>query len=159
MTNELSLVLKKHISASPAAVWRCLTEPDLLVQWFTPKPVVTFDVEIDLQPGGIFALKMQMPGEKPMIEPPGCFLLVEPETRLVWTSALAPGFRPYPAYESDADFYMTADIRLIPEAGGTIYHVTALHATSAQRDIHESYGFLDGWGTAADQMESLAKTL
>jgi uncharacterized protein YndB with AHSA1/START domain len=34
------------LDASPAEVWRALTEPDELVAWFGP------DVELDLRPGG-----------------------------------------------------------------------------------------------------------
>lgn len=160
MTPEHVLEMTRQIDAPPGKVWRCLTEPDLIAQWFTPKPVVTSEVQIDLTPGGIFSLVMTMPGNPPMKEPPGCILLVEPEKRLVWTSALAPGFQPHPPHDSPDDFYMSADFRLSPKDGGCLYQVRALHPSEAMRKKHEvDYGFFTGWGTAADQMAALAATL
>ena len=35
---ETDLELVRVMSASPAAIWRCLTEPALLEEWFCPSP-------------------------------------------------------------------------------------------------------------------------
>ena len=160
MTDEYVLELTRQIDAPPAKVWRCLSEPDLIAQWFAPKPVITSEVEIDLTPGGIFSLVMTMPGEAPMREPPGCILVAESNKRLVWTSALAPGFQPHPPHDNPNDFYMSAEFRLTPKDGGCHYQIRALHPSDAVRKKHdEQYGFFTGWGTAADQMAALAKSL
>jgi len=156
---DLTLTISRQIAASPANVWRCLTEPDLLKRWFAPDPVAVPEAEIDLTPGGIFRIVMQMPGQDPMDGDPGCVLLVEPERRIVWTAALGPGFVPNPPHTNAEDFYMTADMTLEPSQGGTLYTARALHATPAAVTAHEAMGFHDGWGTTAGQLEDLAKTL
>lgn len=157
MTSDLTLHLDRQIDARPETVWRCMTDPDLLVQWFAPKPVIVSNVKLDLRPGGIFSLQMQMPGHDPMdAGPDGCVLLVVPNERLVWTAALGPDFAPNPPHTNPDDFYMTADMRLTPKNGGTLYTVRALHSTPVAMSAHEKMGFHGGWGTAAGQLEELA---
>lgn len=159
MTDDRTLVLTRHINASPATVWRCVTDPALFAQWFAPKPVEVFDVNIDLTPGGIFSFNMRMPEQTAMGGDAGCVLLVEDMARLVWTAALGPMFRPNPPHTNGDDFFMTADMSFTAQNGGTLYTARALHATPQDADAHRKMGFLDGWGTAADQLGDLAQTL
>ncbi len=89
----LDLELKREVAVAPHLVWRAWTEPALLTQWFTPAPWRTTHCEIDLRPGGQFRTVMEGPnGEKN--DSTGCFLYVIPETLLVFTDALGPGYRP-----------------------------------------------------------------
>lgn len=152
------LVLTREIAASPAAVWRCLTEPALLKQWFAPAPVVVTEAQIDPTPGGGFRTVMDVPGMGEMDGGWGCVLLAIPEERMVWTSALGPGFVPHPAPE-EGSFFFTADITITETETGCTYTARALHATDADKSAHETMGFHDGWGAAADQLGKLAASL
>jgi len=156
----LDLVLQRVVDVPPSLVWRAWTEPELLKPWFTPKPWSTVDCEIDLRPGGIFKVVMQSP-EGQTFAHPGCYLEVVPRERLVWTSALLPGYRPN-LIDKDAQggaFAFTCILTLEPHGTGTKYTATALHGDPATKKTHEEMGFHDGWGTALDQLVAFVRQL
>ena len=154
---ETDLKLERRIAAKPATVWRCWTEPDLLMQWFCPVPWKVTKAEIDLRPGGRFITRMEGPDETggtASMESEGCFLEVVEGERLAFTDALARDWRP------NASGFMTAVVTFAPDgAGGTLYTAVALHNDTAARARHEEMGFHEGWGAAADQLEALAQGL
>lgn len=152
---ERDLVLERVVPIPPRSVWRAWTEPELLKKWFTPAPWKTTDCEMELRPGGIFRTVMQGP-EGQRVEGAGCFLEVVPDQRLVWTSALGPGFRPNAGDPSGISF--TAIIALAPEGGGTRYTATALHPTAASCKAHADMGFEQGWGAALEQLVALMRS-
>lgn len=154
----LDLELTRRLKARRATLWRCWTEPALLTQWFCPRPWVATDFRVDLRPGGIFASIIRGPEGEVFDNDPGCFLEVVPEVRLVWTSALGPGYRPLitPA----GGFAMTAILTFRDDdGGGTVYNARVLHADAEGRDRHAAMGFHDGWGAATAQLDELAVTL
>ena len=149
---ELDLVLERVVDVPPEQVWRAWTEPDLLLQWFTPKPWETIACEIDLRPGGIFSTTMRSPEGEVMPADPGCYLEVVPNRKLTFTDALGPGFRP-----KEKGFF-TATLLLEPEGAGTRYTAIAKHIDKEGRKSHEDMGFMNGWGAALDQLVALVKT-
>ncbi len=153
----LDLVLERTAPVSPDLVWKAWTTPELLVQWFCPKPWSVSECDIDLRPGGRFFTVMQSPeGEKYPGE--SCYLEVVPGRRLVWTSAMDPGFRPKLPTDNDSgtdSFFFTAIIEMEPTETGCSYRATVKHAFPADREKHEAMGFHDGWGTVFDQLVEL----
>ncbi len=87
---ETDLEFDKVIAASPAVVWRCLTESALVEEWFCPKPWEAHDVVLEPRPGGAFHTPMRGPDGAAMDEGPGCILIAEPERLFVFTDAMAP---------------------------------------------------------------------
>lgn len=157
--SELTLGFTRELRATPAQVWRCWTEPELIKQWFAPAPVVTSEAEMDPRPGGIFRTVMQVPEHGEMAGDPGCVLVAEPARRLAWTNALGPEFQPHVMGDGPMDFAFSADIRIEAAGDGCRYEVTVRHATVEAAQAHEAMGFYDGWGTAVDQLEALAGSL
>ncbi len=155
----LDLQQLRDIDLPAADVWRAWTDPELLKQWFCPRPWKVVECEIDLRPGGIFRTMMQSPEGQNMPDSAGTYLVVEPEKRLVWTNALGPGFRPNPQPESaSGGFAFVADLRLDAlRDGRTRYHARVMHATEAARDAHVAMGFEPGWNAALDQLVELMK--
>ena len=147
---ELDLVLERVVDVPVQAVWAAWTTPEHLMQWFTPRPWQTVACDIDLRPGGVFRTVMRGPdGEES--DSTGCYLEVQEERRLVFTDALGPGWRPQP------NPFMTAEITLMPEGDKTRYRAVVRHCDAEGRSSHEKMGFLDGWGTALDQLVEFAK--
>ena len=161
MTDKLDLVLERTIDAPVDLVWKAYTNPEHLKQWFAPRPYEITECELDLKPGGIFRIRMTGPdGFDTGHGTPGCVLEVVEGQKLVWTSALGPGYRPNEAGEGCESFPMTAVITFADAGDGkTAYRAVALHKDMADRDTHEKMGFQDGWGTTASQLEELAKSL
>ncbi|ESW93966.1 SRPBCC family protein [Mesorhizobium sp. C280B] len=150
---KLDLVLERTIEAPRKLLWMALTEPEHVRQWFTPKPWIITDCEIDLRPGGLFRTRMQSPDGKEVNDRRCCYLEIVQDERLVWTDALLPGYRP------SGDPFITAVIALQSHGETTRYTATAIHRDEATRNSHEEMGFYDGWGTVADQLAGYLKTI
>jgi uncharacterized protein YndB with AHSA1/START domain len=149
----LDLVLEREIDAPAAALWACWTQPALIERWFCPLPWRATDVALELRPGGAFACMIRGPDGEAMPNA-GCYLEVVPERRLVWTDALAGGYRPR------REPFMTGIVTFDPiDAGRTRYRAVVLHADAEARARHEAMGFHEGWGKATDQLAALAHSL
>jgi uncharacterized protein YndB with AHSA1/START domain len=161
MAEDLDLVLERTLNAPRDLVWMAQTDPEHLKQWFAPRPYQITEAELDLRPGGIFRIRMTGPdGFDTGHGNAGCVLEVKERERLVWTSALGPGFRPAEMGEGCESFPMTAIITLADAGDGkTAYRAVALHKNGADREMHEKMGFHDGWGTVAGQWEEFAASL
>ena len=150
---DLDLELVREVDVAPELVWRAWTEPELLVQWFTPKPWETPVAEVDLRPGGKFRTVMRGPdGEEN--DNQGCYLEVVPNERLVWTGALGPGYRPQPG---PMPFTAIIELERTP-SGGTKYRAIAMHQDPEGRKAHDEMGFHDGWGAVFDQLVELMRS-
>jgi uncharacterized protein YndB with AHSA1/START domain len=150
--DRYELSLTRLIDAPAEALWRCWTEPDLIKQWFTPRPWTTPVVEVDVRPGGSSYMLFQGPnGEE--FPNRGVYLEVERNRRLVFTDAYVEAWVP------SAKPFLTAIISFTPEGGGTRYSARVLHWTAEDMRRHEEMGFHDGWGKATDQLEAVARAL
>ncbi len=151
--NPRELRIERVLKAPRAAVWRCWTEPELMLKWFTPKPWKTVEAKVDLRPGGASMVVMESP-EGVRHPNPGQYLVVEPNQRLLFTDAFVGDWVP-----SEKPF-MVGGIELADApGGGTRYVAFARHWSDDDRKAHEDMGFHPGWNAAADQLEELAKTL
>ena len=150
---ELDLVLERTVPVSPQKVWAAWTEPELLLQWFTPAPFKTVKVEQDLRPGGANCITMESP-EGHQFPNAGCYLVVEPNRLLVFTSVMGADFRPLVAGPGDLPFTGRIEIAPAP-GGGTLYRAIAMHADADAARRHSEMGFHAGWGAALDQLVAL----
>ena len=149
---QLDLVLERVVDVSPELVWKAWTQPQHLKKWFAPAPWSVSECEIDLRPGGMFRTVMVSP-EGEAFPNMGCYLEVVPHEKLVFTDALAPGYRP-----TEKPFF-TAVLTLEPHPQGTIYRVVAKHRDEAGKQEHEEMGFHQGWSICLDQLVAMVKAL
>ncbi len=151
----LDLVLERTIAVAPDRVWAAWTDPALIVQWFTPAPWKTVAADVDVRPGGRTVITMESP-EGEQYPNAGCFLMVEPERLLVFTSVMGEGFRPVAPTNGADDLPFTGRIEIAPAPdGGTHYRAIAIHADEDGCRRHAEMGFHDGWGAALDQLVAL----
>jgi len=156
---SLDLLLERVVDVPKELVWKAWTDPELLVKWFTPAPWTTALAEVDLRPGGKFRTVMRGPeGEE--FDGDGCYLEIVENEKLVWTSALGPGFRPrVPQNVNEGGaFFFTAVITLEDTEGGTLYKALVIHGDEEAAKKHRGMGFHTGWGAAIDQLVALMKS-
>jgi uncharacterized protein YndB with AHSA1/START domain len=146
------LTLTRVIVAPREKVYRAWTEPELLKQWFTPRPWTTPVVETDVRPGGSTFILMRGPDgtEHPNR---GVYLEVVRNERLVFTDAYTIAWEP-----SDKPF-MTVILTFEDVGGKTKYTARVRHWTVADREAHEKMGFHAGWDQATDQLVTLIARL
>jgi uncharacterized protein YndB with AHSA1/START domain len=150
--SDRELALRRRLDATPTALWRCWTEPELIKQWFCPPPWRVTQARMDVRPGGESFVVMTGPnGEE--AENPGVFLEVDLHRRLVFTDAYVRAWQP-----SDKPF-MTAILTFEPVGPGTLYTARAMHWSVPDRNQHEMMGFHEGWGRATEQLEAVAQGL
>lgn len=146
------LAFSRFIAAPRQVLWRCWTEPELIKQWFTPRPWTTPVVEVDVRPGGRSHMMFRGPeGEE--FPNDGVYLEVVPPERLVFTDAYVEAWRP------SAKPFITAIVTFAEEGNGTRYDARVRHWTAEDRAKHEEMGVHEGWGKAADQLAELAGRL
>ena len=156
--SDTTLQFTREIAASAHSIWRCWTEPELLMQWFTPRPVETTAAAIDPHPGGRFDTTMVIPDFPEPMSSEGCVLAADPGARFAFTNMMTAGFQPQDN-SGEGQFPFTAEITIAAKEIGCTYTVTVRHLNAAGAEAHTNMGFFDGWGAAADQMAELAKTL
>jgi uncharacterized protein YndB with AHSA1/START domain len=151
--NDRELVLARVLDASPEALYRCWTDPELIPKWFTPRPWTTEVVRLDLKPGGASRFTMRGPDGE-VFPNDGVFLELEPGRKVVFTDNYTEGWVPNP------DPMMTAVITFEARPDGkTLYTARVGHPSAEKKAQHEAMGFHGGWGICAEQLEEVAKTV
>ena len=146
------LVLTRLIDAPREKLFRAWTEPELMKQWFCPRPWTTPVIETDVRPGGSSYILMRGPDGTEMPNR-GVYLEVVKNERLVFTDAYTSAWVP------SAKPFFTGIITFEDEGGKTRYTARARHWTREDRETHEKMGFHEGWGVCADQLAELVKKI
>ena len=149
---ERDLTIERFIRAPRSAIWEAWTQPSKFEQWWVPEPAKCRAVHFDVVPGGPLVTEISEDGRPFAPHMNACFVLVEPERRLIFTDALLGGWRPAPSS------FITAEITLKSVDGGTQYAARVMHTDRAQRDKHAELGFYDGWGTVIGQLAKFVET-
>lgn len=146
--SDLELSITRLMNAPRDKIFRAWTEPELMKQWFCPRPWTTPVIETDVRTGGASYILMRGPNgeEMPMR---GVYLEVVPNEKIVFTDAYTEAWKP-----SEKPFF-TGIVMLADEGGKTRYTAIARHWRAEDMKQHEAMGFHDGWNKAADQLEDM----
>lgn len=150
---ERELVLTRIIDAPREKVFRCWTEPELLKQWFAPRPWTTPHAELDVRAGGANLVVMRSP-EGQEFPNRGVYLEVVPNEKIVFTDAFTAAWQP-----SEKPFFTGIVTFEDAEPGKTKYTARARHWTDDDCRKHAEMGFHEGWGQCASQLEQVARGL
>lgn len=146
---DRELVLTRLIDAPREKLYRAWTDPELLKQWFAPKPYTTPVARLDVRPGGSAFIVMRGPDGQDLPNH-GVYLEVVPNERLVSTDAFTEAWQP------STKPFMTLILTFEDEGGKTRYTARVRHWTVEDREAHEKMGFHEGWGICTDQLAALA---
>jgi uncharacterized protein YndB with AHSA1/START domain len=143
MKTKPSLTLVRHLKATPATVFAALTQPDLMIKWWSPDSGPTVSVTADVRPGGRFSIIFRMANGQEH-NPKGVYQEVIPDQKLVFTWEW-PGS---PEKESRVTF------RLVAKDGGTELTLTHEQLPDEEALIsHES-----GWSGLLKRLEKHLET-
>ena len=149
-TEGRDLILTRLIDAPPEKLFRAWTDPEVMTQWFAPKPWTTPRAETDVRPGGSNLVVMASP-EGQEFPNRGVYLEVVKNQRLVFTDAYTSAWQP-----SDKPF-MTVILTFEDRGGKTLYTARVRHWTDADREAHEKMGFHEGWAICTEQLANLVE--
>ncbi|MGC3982962.1 MAG: SRPBCC family protein [Steroidobacteraceae bacterium] len=145
---QYELTITRLINAPPEQVYKAWINPEMMKEWFCPRPWRVTHVENDVRAGGSSYVLMKGPnGEE--FPNRGVYLEVIPGKKLVFTDAYVSAWIP-----AEKPF-MTGVLTFENEGGKTRYTAKVYHWTEADMKQHEQMGFHDGWGKATDQLELL----
>ncbi|MFN7925756.1 MAG: SRPBCC family protein [Bryobacteraceae bacterium] len=145
------LVLTCVIDAPREKLFRAWTDPEVMKEWFAPKPWTAPVVETDVRPGGRSLVVMRGPDGNEFPNP-GVYLEVVENERLVSTDAYTS------AWEPSGNPFMTLILTFEDLGGKTRYTARARHWSDASREAHEKMGFHEGWALCTQQLaETVAK--
>jgi len=148
-TPKYELVITRDVPVPAAKLYQGWTDPELLKQWFVPKPWSIAGVKMDLRPGGSSEIVMRSPDGQEFPNR-GVYLEVVPDKKLVFTDAYTEAWVP------SGHPFMTAMVTFEELGNGlTRYTAPALHWTEEDRKKHEEMGFESGWNTCLDQLVEL----
>lgn len=149
----LDLALRRVIRAPRPVIWRAWTDPARLEQWWVPSPTVARVDRFDLRPGGAFVTSISDDGRAFVPHTDSIFLVVDADSRLVFTNAVNSAWRPV----NPPPVPMTAEIILADHPRGTDYQVVVRHGDPAARERHEELGFFDGWSSVTAALAGLVE--
>ena len=142
------ILIEREFAAPARHVWRAVTEPDLVRQWWHANRGEMTACEIDLRVGGTWRYAMRPEGGEEFAFY-GEYLEIVPHERIVQTETFAP-------FPDDAS---TNTLTLIARDGATLLRTLVQHRTAEARDMHINSGMEGGMQDAFDRLERVAIAL
>jgi len=148
MTSETAqltepLVVTRTFAAPPAVVFKAWSSADHMKRWFSPEGFSVPEAEIDLRPGGVFAICMRSPqGDDNWLR--GAYTEVAPPHRLAFTGEVAfGGVRRFTAHTT---------VNFEGDNHGTLLTVRQVHEIHDPAFSFAIDGAPEGWRTTLDRL-------
>ncbi|MBL0214050.1 MAG: SRPBCC family protein [Myxococcales bacterium] len=144
---DTDILLTRVFDAPRHLVWRCITEPALMKQWYGPRGHEMTLSEIDLRVGGAWRSVSRGPNGRE-VGFRGIYKEISPPERLVCTES----FDDYPG-----DSLVT--ITLVESEGKTTFTLLGRYPSKEVRDIVIKSGMEHGAAESYDRLNELVVTL
>ena len=132
--SERSIIVSRVVNAPPALVWKVLTQPEHVAQWWGPNGFTNTVGEMDVRVGGVWRIVMHGPDG------------VDYPNRMVFKEVVEPELLVYDhSGEGEfSDHKFEATITLTEHPGGTEVTLQGLFPTARERDESAAAGALEG---------------
>ena len=142
------ILIEREFAAPAHLVWRAVTEPELVQQWWHASRGEMTECSIDFRVSGTWRYAMRPEGGEEFAFY-GEFLEIVPNEKVVQTETFAP-------FPDDAS---TNTMTLTERDGVTVMRTLVQHQTAEARDMHINSGMEAGMQTAFDRLERVAISL
>lgn len=144
LPSDTEILIERHFAASPATLWRAITEPALLLRWWGPDWCPMVDCRVDLRVGGDWRYVCRdVHGNE--FGWHGRYLEVESGERIVSTEV----FEGFPDAES------VNTMTLHGTLDGTWLRTLVRHSSREHRDGHLQSGMESGMQVTFDRLDDL----
>lgn len=140
-TSSQTLRIEKRFNADPRRVFRAFTDPAVLKTWWGPAGCTTPRADLDVRPGGAYAIDMKMP-DGAVYALRGTFREVTEPSRLVYTWSWGNG--------GYAGIETLVTLEFVAEGKGTLLRVT--HTNMTDDEMHNDHR--DGWTSSLARLEA-----
>jgi len=144
---RIGIQLQRRYRASPDRVYRALTQPAALRQWWCPPGWTIGEIDLDLRVGGDYRIAMTRLADRKEIAVSGRFLEVRPPDRLVYT------WRWEGAFPGMAETRVTLELQR--SEGETV--VLLRHDNFADPALLDQH--TTGWIAACNRLDHVVATL
>jgi uncharacterized protein YndB with AHSA1/START domain len=149
--NEPVIIITRVFDAPRALVWKAITDPRHVAQWYGGHGFTNPVCEMDVRPGGIWRQVMKAPNGAEFTINSVFLEVVEPE-RLVWTNADSESRQPGPPTA-------ISTVTLEDRGDQTKWTLVARFNSIEERDISVRMGFGHMVSQGLERMADYLKTL
>jgi uncharacterized protein YndB with AHSA1/START domain len=146
--------IKREFDATLGLVWEAWTNPEILDQWWAPKPYESKTKIMDFTVGGrrFYAMVSPEGQEHWSVQK---FTFIDPKTNLCWLSSFAD------KEENINEDFPTSqwELTFSEDDGTTTVYITIKHKTLADIEMHIKMGFKEGFTMGLNQLDELLKSI
>lgn len=142
-----TVTIKRTFNAPIELVWEAWTQPEHIVQWWSPKGMQTEIIEHDFSVGGKWKYSMPMPNGQEFIAE-GQYTEIEELVKIISEANFRPmteGVEIQSLFEKEGD--------------KTNFIFNVVHPTEEYKIQQEKMGILNGWGSVFERLDALLEGL
>lgn len=136
MSEDLTLITRRTIQATPSRLFAAWTEPDQLRAWWGPRPVTCSNAQVDLRVGGRYEIENLLPDGTTLLIW-GEFELIDAPHKLVYS------------WRAGDDQASRVTVRFEPRGAAT--EVIVIHERIPSATMRKSHQA--GWDGCLDELE------